>query len=97
MHDFNCCSAADMHYDIMKDRVGYLKESREGKAFMCKIMEEIRTEGRTEGEAAGKMKTIFSLFKSGEILKETAAKYLGITAQQLDEKIMEYYKSGMQV
>ena len=82
VHDFNCCSAADMHYDIMKDRVKYLKESREGEAFMCKIMEEIREEGRAEGMEKGRAEIIFNMLENGKTPEEISD-FAGIPLEQI--------------
>lgn len=30
MHDFNCCDAEDMHYDVLADRTRYLKDDPKG-------------------------------------------------------------------
>lgn len=44
MHDMWCVEAADMHYDILADRVRYFKENEEGVAAMCRAMEEMRND-----------------------------------------------------
>ena len=40
MHDFRCSDPDEMCYDLIKEKAKYLKESEEGVAHMCKIMEE---------------------------------------------------------
>ena len=40
MHDFRCSDPDEMCYDLIKKKAKYLKESEEGVAHMCKIMEE---------------------------------------------------------
>lgn len=54
MHDFSCTDPADMHYDILANRVKFFKEEKEGIAVMCKAMEEMRNESLQEGIAQGK-------------------------------------------
>ena len=53
MHDFSCTAPADMHYEILADRVRYFKESREGTAIMCKVIEEMRIQEHEEGFQEG--------------------------------------------
>lgn len=42
MHDFSCTDPAEMHYAVLADRVRYFKESKEGSAIMCKVLEDMR-------------------------------------------------------
>lgn len=48
MHDFSCTDPADMHYDVLADRVKYFKESKEGVVVMCKVIEDMLTQERRE-------------------------------------------------
>lgn len=48
MHDFSCTNPADMHYGILADRVRFFKESKEGVAIMCKVIEDMRDQERRE-------------------------------------------------
>ena len=48
MHDFSCTDPADMYYDKLADRVRFFKESKEGVAIMCKVMEDMRTQAALE-------------------------------------------------
>lgn len=48
MHDFSCTDAADMHYQILADRVRYFKEDVRGVTTMCKVMEEMRNQTKKE-------------------------------------------------
>lgn len=65
MHDFSCTNAADMHYDVLADRVSFFKESKEGVAIMCKAIEDMRMEayheGREEGREEGRAEQTRSL------------------------------------
>ena len=49
MHDFACTDPAEMHYNALADRVRFYKESKEGVAIMCKVMEEMREPSRGLG------------------------------------------------
>ena len=53
MHDFNCKKADEMHYDLMAEQTRYLKETKEGRAAMCKIMEDLCVESREKGREEG--------------------------------------------
>ena len=53
MHDFRCSEAGEMNYQLMAERTRYLKENEKGVEKMCRISEEIREEGRLEGEQIG--------------------------------------------
>lgn len=48
MHDFSCTNPADMYYGVLADRVRFFKESKEGVAVMCKVMEDMRKDSLKE-------------------------------------------------
>jgi len=50
IHDFLCTDPNDMHFSELAERARYFKEDSEGVKAMCKIMEDIKNEGRAEGE-----------------------------------------------
>ena len=54
MHDFSCTDPADMYYAVLADRVRFFKESKEGMAIMCKVMEDMRNESWREGREEGR-------------------------------------------
>lgn len=56
MHDFLCSETSDMHYEFLRKRVSYFKETEGGRKEMCEIWEEIKQKGIIEGEARGEMK-----------------------------------------
>lgn len=39
---------ADMYYGVLADRVRFFKESKEGVAVMCKVMEDMRKDSLKE-------------------------------------------------
>lgn len=49
MHDFSCTNPSDMYYGVLADRVRFFKESKEGIAVMCKVMEDMRNQTLKEG------------------------------------------------
>ena len=46
IHDLLCTDPNDMHFPELAERVRYHKEDSEGVKAMCKIMEDIKNEGR---------------------------------------------------
>ena len=50
MHDFHCINPDDMYYPELAERARFFKTNEKGVRQMCKIMQEIRMEGRSEGE-----------------------------------------------
>jgi hypothetical protein len=46
IHDFLCTDPNDMHFPELAERARYFKEDSEGVKAMCKIMEDIKNEGR---------------------------------------------------
>ena len=56
MHDFFCKDPQDMHYMVLAERVRYFKENKNEVETMCRIMQEVRDEGKAEGLAEGEVK-----------------------------------------
>ncbi len=50
MHDFRCNRAEDMCYPLLRERVHYYKETKEGVTIMSDYYEELRKKDREEGE-----------------------------------------------
>lgn len=50
MHDFFCTDPDDMNYQQLAKKARFFKENEEGKAAMCKVLEDMRNE--TAREAA---------------------------------------------
>ena len=63
MHDMFCTNPSEMHYEFLRKRVSYYKESKGGKQEMCEIWEEIRRKGLREGEAIGRQQGIIVSIK----------------------------------
>lgn len=49
MHDFSCTAPDDMYYGELAERVRFFKESQEGVAIMCRVMEDMRDQTLKEG------------------------------------------------
>lgn len=67
MHDFRCMQADDMYYDVLAERVRYLKETEEGARNMCEAMEMLTDEaemrGMERGMEQGKTAVILGMLK----------------------------------
>ncbi len=65
MHDLRCTDAKDMHNSVLADTVRSFKESEGGNQNMCKIFEEVKNEGRLEGEENKLLEQITKKIKKG--------------------------------
>lgn len=91
MHDFSCTDPADMHYKVLADRVRFFKESKEGVAIMCKIIEDMRREereeGRREGRKEGMRETMIAAAKKmlsdGSLTLEKISEYVGLSLEEV--------------
>ena len=88
MHDFHCKAASDMQDGVLAKRIFELKESEKGVEYMCKEIEEIRSEGiavgREEGRMEEKMETANNLYKMGMPL-EQIAQAVQVSVQMIQE------------
>ena len=82
MHDFSCTDPADMHYDILANRVRFFKEEKEGIAVMCKAMEKMRSESLEEGRKQNMMESALRMLKAG---KYTLEEIVSISDLSLEE------------
>lgn len=64
MHDFHCKSADDMYSRVLADRVRTLKETPKGVESMCRELEKIYLDGRTDGRAEGVIKATQASIKN---------------------------------
>lgn len=94
MHDFSCTNPLDMYYAVLADRVKFFKESKEGMAVMCKVMEDMRMEslqeGIREGIKEGKKEGLKEGMKAAALRMLKARKYtldeiVSISGLSLDE------------
>ena len=79
VHDLRCRDAAEMHFEVLKKRVGQFKNSEEGRRVMCKAMEKIKTEGKRETMFA----TAKRMLKDGILALKDIARYSGLTLAQV--------------
>ena len=79
MHDFSCTDPADMYYDVLAERVRFFKESKEGIAIMCKVMEDMRNESLREGEKKGMKAAALRMLKAGKYALDEIAEISGLS------------------
>lgn len=89
MHDFSCTDPADMHYDVLANRVRFFKESEKGVAIMCKVIEDMRREEREEGLREGIQKGMKSaalrMLEAGRYALEEIAEISGLPLDEVKE------------
>ena len=72
MHDFRVKEAKEMRAGALADRVHELKETEKGVEHMCKEMEQLRDEGKAEGQLEKAKKTAENLARLGMSAEEIA-------------------------
>ncbi len=93
MHDFSCTNPSDMYYGVLADRVRFFKESKEGIAVMCKVMEDMRyeslqegiREGRKEGRKEEMNASALRMLEDGTLALEKIAEYSGLSLDEVKE------------
>lgn len=80
-----------MHYDLLKKKSKYYKESKEGVAEMCKIMEDMRNEAMEESARNTKIEVIIKMMKNLKLSAEEAMNVLDIPAEE-----QQYYMKRIQ-
>ena len=87
VHDLQCSDAAKMYFDVLRRRVSQFKNSEEGRRVMCKTMERIKAEGKSEGIAEGKRETMLAtakrMLKSGMLALNDIAKFSGLSLAEV--------------
>ena len=82
-HDFSCTDPADMYYDVLAERVRFFKESKEGIAIMCKVMEDMRNESLKEGMQEEKRMVVIRMLSDGILTLEKIAEYAGLPLDEV--------------
>lgn len=81
MKDFSCTNPSDMYYKTLYERVKYFKESKEGVATMCKMMEDMRN----EAAKAERISLAKNLLLSHKLSYEEVALYTQLPLEQVKE------------
>lgn len=79
MHDFSCTKPSDMYYGVLADRVRFFKESKEGIAVMCKVMEDMRKQTLKEGM----MEVALRMLKAGKYALDEIAAISGLSLDEV--------------
>ena len=91
LRDFKCRKASEMKSSILADRMRFLKETDEGVAKVCEIMEDFaeRYAAKREalGEKNGRLKTVISLIKKGKLSENEAADEIGMTLEEFKKNM----------
>lgn len=87
MHDFSCTDPSDMCYNVLADRARFFKESKEGIAVMCKVLDDMRRQSYQEGMVEGKNKnrkeTALNLLKLGTISLDDISFATGLSLDEV--------------
>ena len=87
VHDLRCRDAAEMHFEVLKKRVGQFKNSEEGRRVMCKAVEEFGNRRAAEEKAEGKRETMLAtakrMLKDGILALRDIARYSGLSLVQV--------------
>ena len=92
MEDFSCKNAADMHYGLLAERVRYFKETEEGVAIMCKAVEKLCLESRSEGKIEGIVSVCKSLgMDFANTVKQVVAQIPTMTNGEAEQQVKLYW------
>lgn len=91
MHDFSCADPNEMYYDVLANKVRFLKESKEGVAVMCKAMEDMwnqalkegRQEGWQEGQQENQKMSALRMLADKQLSLEKIAEYTGLSLEEV--------------
>lgn len=76
-----------MYYGVLAERVRFFKESKEGVAVMCKVMEDMRNEslqeGIREGIKEGTRKVAKRMLADGSLTLEQIAALSGLPLDEV--------------
>ena len=81
MKDFSCSRPEDMHYKPLYERTKYFKETEEGVAAMCKMMEDMRD----EAALAERIEFASKLLRSEDFSYEKIAEYTNLPLEKVRE------------
>lgn len=87
MKDFSCSKPADMHYKLLYERTKYFKETEEGVAAMCKMMEDMRNEAAKEAA----IKTASKLLQYEKLSCEKVAEYTNLPLEDVKKLAKEIF------
>ena len=84
MHDFFCTDPDDMNYQQLAKKARFFKENEEGKAAMCRVLEEMRNETAKEAAELKSIEIAQRMLADGMAL-EKVAEYSGLKLEKIQE------------
>lgn len=88
MSDFHCTEAEKMYYNELKQRVQYFKETKEGSAKMCKVMEDAIERERADAKIEAQAEILAAMFESGMTL-EKISEIVKMSVSEVERLIKE--------
>ena len=88
VHDFLCKDPNDMYYEVLANKMRYLKETKEGRAKMYSEIERIREEGMEEGREERSIELAMKAISMGTMSLEEISDFFELplsTVMQLSE------------
>ena len=76
MHDFLCTDPDDMNYEELAKKARYFKQSDEGGAAMCQVLEDMRNEAAERAARETARDTAERMLKGGKISLKEIARYV---------------------
>lgn len=83
VHDLLCSNAADMYYDLLRERVSEFKNSKEGRHYMCEAMERIEARGKREGKRETMLVMAKRLLANGKLMLKEITECTGLSLAQV--------------
>lgn len=83
MHDFSCTDPSEMYYGPLADRVRFFKESKEGIAVMCRVMEDMRKQALQEGRKEGMIGSAKRMLAAGKYALEEISNISGLSLDEV--------------
>ena len=88
MHDLACTDPKDMHYEVLRKRVSYLKDTKEGITQMGNefdmILRDVRDRSLDEGAKKNAMHSARTMLTDGALPLSKVAEYSGLTLQEVE-------------
>ena len=85
MHDFFCTDLDDMNYQQLAKKARFFKENEEGKAAMCKVLEDMRNETAREAAELKSIEIAKRLIAQGKLSLEDIADAADLPVEKVRE------------
>lgn len=87
MHDFSCADPKDMHYELLANKMHYIKTDEQEVRRMCEIIEKYAQEKAAEAAAKTTLDNAVKMVLSGVTTVERASEILGVPAKNIEEAL----------